>query len=324
MENNILAENTYGHGAIKDTEDERDYQFSDIASATAPFDWNTGFDIETKIGTMPVKNQFQSFSCGGQAWSSYSYALEKSNQEKSAKFIYAQTHQGSGGSDGRTNSQLCVSKGDSSETLCSSYLPDKTTTEAYMTNVEDITALAYADALTNEEKSYLAVNCNIDLVAQAIRDSNGVVIGLTGVNNGTWLTAFPLPPEKLDNTCWNHWLYFGKAKLINGKKYLGFLNSWGTSVGQNGWQWISEDYFNIGIFACWTMMYNSQIKYIFVPTIKFGDKGLPVKMLQTRLGITADGIFGAITKQAVQTFQVINKLVPDSIVGIKTCNALNQ
>ena len=201
----------------------------------------------------------------------------------------------------------------------------KTTSEQFITNASDISALAYADATTNEEKSYLAVNCDIDSVAQAMRDCGGVVLGVSGTNNGTWLTNYPLAQIKEDNTSWHHWLFCGKSRVVNGKKFLGVLNSWGNSVGENGWQYLSEDFFkNSLVWSCWTMIYNSNIKYTFKPTIKFGDKGLSVKMLQTRLGITADGIFGSITKQAVQTFQVINKLVPDGICGIKTCIVLNQ
>jgi hypothetical protein len=118
----ILTEEQFGHGGIKNKIDSRDYQFSDIASATPPFDWNTSYDIETIIGKMPVKNQYQSYSCGGQAWASYSYALDQTDRtEKSAKFIYAQTNIPPGGSDGRTNSNLCVKEGVSQEMLCPSY-----------------------------------------------------------------------------------------------------------------------------------------------------------------------------------------------------------
>ncbi len=322
-----LDEEKLAHGGIKDKPDSRDYQYSEIAMGAMPFDWNEGFDIENKIGIIPVKNQYQSSSCGGQAWASYSYALDQTNrEEKSAKFIYAHTHVGSGGSDGRTNCNLCVEKGVSSELLCKSYLGDGTTTESFMINKSDITVEAFADATTNEEKSYLAVNTDIDTVAQAMRDNNGVVIGITGKNNGTWLSKFPLPPDKLDNNCWNHWVYCGKAKIINGKKYIGFLNSWGKEVGENGWQWISEDYFNKtgAIWSCWTMIYNDKVSYKFTKTLRYGSRGFDVKMLQTKLGVISDGIFGRKTQAAVILFQTTHLLVPDGIVGPKTNAKLNQ
>lgn len=317
---------SFGKGGIKDKPDERDYQYSQIAEGTAPFDWSKPFDVEISVSKIPVKNQYQSYSCGGQAWASYSYILDQSiREEKSAKFIYAQTHVGSGGSDGRTNSNLCVKKGVSSEKDCPSYLPDGTTSEAFITNVGDITALAYADALTNEEKTYWSVNTDIESIAQAVRDNNGVVIGIYGQNNGTWLTKFPLPPTDYTQA-WAHWVYVGKALMINGKKYLGFLNSWGVSVGEQGWQYISEDYFPKGIWSCWAMVYNTQAvqKFVFTKILRLGSTGLDTKMLQTKLGITADGIFGKITMKTVMDFQHNHGLVADGIVGKLTNQMLNS
>lgn len=332
--NNMEQEHLFGKGGIKDTPDSRDYPYSRIAGANLPFDWSIGFDIETKVGIIPVKNQYSSLSCGGQAWASYSYALDQtSREEKSAKFIYSQTHIGTGGSDGRTNCNLCVSKGVSSETLCPSYLPDKTTTEAFMTTKGDISVSAYADATTNEELSYWNVSTDIGTVAQALRDNNGVVLGITGQNNGTWISSYPQTPiwggnngaGALNQPVWNHWLYAGKTRMVNGKRYIGVLNSWGVSVGENGWQYLSEDYFNSGnIWACWVMLYNTQVKFIFNDNLKLNDRGVDIKMLQTKLGIFADGIFGVKTEQAVKDFQTTNHLKPDGIVGPKTRAVLNQ
>lgn len=57
-------------------------------------------------------------------------------------------------------------------------------------------------------------------------------------------------------------------------------------------------------------------------TIKKGSKGEAVKTLQTKLGITADGIFGANTETAVKNFQREKGLAIDGIVGAKTWAAL--
>jgi peptidoglycan hydrolase-like protein with peptidoglycan-binding domain len=64
--------------------------------------------------------------------------------------------------------------------------------------------------------------------------------------------------------------------------------------------------------------------YVFVPTIKFLQIGLPVRMLQQKLGIGADGIFGLKTLNAVKAFQSTHGLISDGIVGIKTCGVLNN
>ena len=57
-------------------------------------------------------------------------------------------------------------------------------------------------------------------------------------------------------------------------------------------------------------------------TLRRGSKGDAVKQLQSLLGITADGIFGAQTEKAVKDFQKKNGLQADGIVGSKTWAAL--
>jgi len=59
------------------------------------------------------------------------------------------------------------------------------------------------------------------------------------------------------------------------------------------------------------------------PTVRQGDRGDAVRELQTLLdGLTADGIFGPLTDQAVRLFQRENGLVEDGIVGRNTWGAL--
>jgi peptidoglycan hydrolase-like protein with peptidoglycan-binding domain len=318
-ENNLITEDGFYTGGIPSEPDARDYSF--IGGASVPFDWDKGFDIETLIGKVPVKDQAQSSSCGGQAWASLSYVLDESNrEEKSAKYIYCQTHVGTGGSAGRTNSALCRTQGVSKEVLCPSY----PATEAFMTS-DDRTTQALIDALTNKEKYYATVRTNFEEIAQAIRDNHGVILGICGQNNGTWRTTYPLPPTSSD--VWRHWVYAGKAKIINGKKYIGFLNSWGTEVGDNGWQYIGEEYFTspYGMFEAWMMTYDPQtlsIPTVSMQLLKMGSRGDFVKKLQTLLGVKSDGIFGKNTMNAVRLFQEKHGLTNDGICGPKTWAAL--
>lgn len=53
-------------------------------------------------------------------------------------------------------------------------------------------------------------------------------------------------------------------------------------------------------------------------TLKIGSKGSEVKILQIRLNLIADGIFGPITQEAVKDFQKKNNLTTDGIVGSTT------
>lgn len=56
--------------------------------------------------------------------------------------------------------------------------------------------------------------------------------------------------------------------------------------------------------------------------LKRGDRGPAVKILQRRLGITADGVFGPMTEQAVKRYQRSHGLVPDGVVGPITRGSL--
>lgn len=58
------------------------------------------------------------------------------------------------------------------------------------------------------------------------------------------------------------------------------------------------------------------------PTVMRGSRGEHVAYLQSKLKITADGIFGPNTHRAVVAFQRANKLVADGIVGNNTWRAI--
>lgn len=56
--------------------------------------------------------------------------------------------------------------------------------------------------------------------------------------------------------------------------------------------------------------------------LKQGMSGAPVKRLQEKLGIGADGIFGGGTKKAVMDYQKANGLAADGIAGPDTFTAM--
>ena len=57
--------------------------------------------------------------------------------------------------------------------------------------------------------------------------------------------------------------------------------------------------------------------------LKLGSKGNEVKVLQEKLNLKADGIFGPLTEEAVKDFQRSNGLKVDGIVGANTLSKLN-
>lgn len=286
-----------------------------VGKAGIPVKWTYGFDVETLLpNKIPVKNQETSYSCGGQAVSYYKAVLASLRtgkfDDKSAKFIYSHCFVPSGGSSVYGLGNTITKRGDSSESLCHS----TPSTEANLTRTSGITKEAYTDALNNLSESYAQLTSwDIDSIAEAIRDHNGCILGIYGQNNGTWLTAYPQPPVGTDNR-WAHWVYAGKFKLINGKKYIGILNSWGN-IGDNGWQWLSEDFFP-KIFCAWVATDKQNVvvptfKYHWTHTMRKGDSGTDIKALQKALKLdncfpqnqSITGFFGDITFQSVKLFQ---------------------
>jgi peptidoglycan hydrolase-like protein with peptidoglycan-binding domain len=59
------------------------------------------------------------------------------------------------------------------------------------------------------------------------------------------------------------------------------------------------------------------------PTLRRPNADELVKVVQTKVGVTADGKFGPKTEAAVRVFQRNHSLVPDGIVGPKTWRALD-
>lgn len=325
----------FNTGAIIDKIDLRDYEWGrEVGKDSAPFDWSIGYDIEKEIKLiLESKDQGASSSCGGFAWSYYGQVLDyindKEYQIKSPKFIYAQTHVKGGGSAGRTNCDLVINKGWGNEEDC----PSIPTTEEFLTR-NDITEIAKNNALKDRALAYALVQINIDSIAQAIRDNYGCVIGITGQNNGTWRTSNPKKPTKIDNTTWNHWVYAGKVRLYKGKKQIGILNSWGD-VGDNGWQWIDEEYFQMpnAIWSCWTLTPRpDDIPFKFTKTLKFGNITSDVVKLQDilkKLGYFPKSqittrYFGYITRSSLIKFQKDKLLNPDGIFGPLTIKEINK
>lgn len=57
--------------------------------------------------------------------------------------------------------------------------------------------------------------------------------------------------------------------------------------------------------------------------LKLGSRGNEVKLLQEKLNLKVDGIFGPITEEAVKNFQKSNGIKVDGIVGANTLSKLN-
>jgi hypothetical protein len=59
------------------------------------------------------------------------------------------------------------------------------------------------------------------------------------------------------------------------------------------------------------------------PTLRLGDRGEAVKIVQAKIGVHDDGIFGPATDAALRVFQRAHGLDPDGIVGPKSWAAID-
>lgn len=344
----------FNPGGLLDRFDNRDYQFEEVGGADAevPFDWNKGFDIEKDLAVslkipnfkLTVKDQGFSFSCGGQAWATLAEVLEAevtgSYEPRSAKYLYSQTCVPSGGSRGRDNADIYIHQGIARESVLPSYQNGKTPTEDFMQRSVDITDMIRLNARPVKASAYAQVGTEMESIAVAMRSQFGVVLGVDGSNNGTWISEFPKPPSVVQ---WRHWIYAGKAKKINGKKYIGILNSWGTTVGVGGWQWLGEDYFTKNVWSAWTHVFAPTLPqdftHKFLKDMKYGQKNLEVAALQDALKISGEfddkvpstGYYGTITAKAVLAFQQRYSLITSpaesdggKLAGPKTRLKLNS
>lgn len=225
--------------------DLRDHKWKRIGAGTEAFDWEKGFDIEEKLGfSLVPKDQNGSFSCGGQAGAVYAavwdYFIHDHYTEKSARDIYSQIAYPGGGTTLRDIMDLLKKKGVCLETLMTSYENGKPPSEKFMLQKGQSPA-TIEDAKTTLTDGYADVEIDIDSLAQAASYNNGLIFLFQGQNNGTVYSEFPIPPNQSKYT-WRHFVYLGKAKLIDGKKKIAYLNSLGPTAGQNGWQWIGEEW----------------------------------------------------------------------------------
>ena len=280
-------------GAIPDIVDERDKELDHILSIGEPFDWGRGYDIESDLKIkIPVKNQGKTSSCVGQATATYVWVknvLEYKHRYGgltegmkkylvdwliSAKAIYSQIFVQQGGAYLRDGVKLIKEWGAVPESSVP-FIPQEQ--DARDTSWKNPTIDKFATLLQAQE--YRVIHSpSIDKVAQSIRDNDGLLMGVRGANNGTWRTEFP----KVGNFEWGHAIYGGKARLINGKKHIGILNSWGNGVGVDGWQWLSEEWFDKKmIFNPWLLVDKKNEGWLWLIDRKGKPRKLPVLFLKT-------------------------------------------
>jgi hypothetical protein len=203
--------------------------------------------------TVPIKNQFQSDSCGGQA-ASYFIGIANALTNKtpyvevSAKSVYSPIVYPEGGTTVHALQNQVCNKGATKEIIVPSY-HNGTTDEPWMTDTSWETPPNLILASANANWIAVTVPIDLDSIATAIRDNYATIWEIQGVNNGTWLSDHPVPPVS-NSGLWGHFM----CQPSVGMKEIISLQSWGVSVGDSCYQRFS-DYISSGyIVDCWTFV----------------------------------------------------------------------
>lgn len=276
--NKPLAENKYGHGARAIHPIHRA-----LVKSTRPalgkasiFDWTKGYDVRDTIGPISIKDQGSSSSCSGQAGSYFleiQRRLQKINEGAlSAKSIYAPiAYVGGGTTVVALTTQIASVGANLEHKVPSYYVTGEPLSEAMMIEKSWETDQTNLDALLRAGYTPYDIGEGIDEVACAVRDWGGVIMEIQGQNGKVpgWLSSTPTPPTPLTwwqkttsnhSDIWTHFMVVVGARMVNEKKMVIALNSWGTSVGDNGSQYFGEDYFNSGfILDCFTFIYDTHV-----------------------------------------------------------------
>jgi len=171
---------------------------------------------------------------------------------------------------------------------------------------------------------YVFVNSkNIDEIAQAI-ELQGHCLLTFHANGGEWIDVPKYNGKPIN---FGHCVTAVDYFIYNGSKCILIEDSARNDNTFDGLQQrvIKEEYL---IARCSAGMYLTPKPVVptfkFTKTLRLGSVGYDVKMLQMKLQIGADGLFGLKTKAAVIKYQLTHNLVGDGIVGKLTLAELNK
>lgn len=183
-------------------------------------------------------------------------------------------------------------------------------------------------------------NCkSIDQIAQAIED-NGHCIITVGSNYNEWSSI----PQVQGQVNWYHGICAIDYVLYQGKKYIVIEDSWGSNIGQfDDRRLLSAEFLEARCTgAMYLMPYKvpEPIHHVFTQTMKEGDKGTEVEMLQKVLqslgffpNVSTFPNYGPRTVEAVNKFQLKYKdeiltplglTQPTGRFGVMTMKKLNS
>ena len=228
-------------GCLKQPDDRRDIVLGDIPFVPDPKapNWETGFHNENKYGKLKREHQGSSLSCVGQGWSKYVEMLnQKYNgvfKDLSAKDVYSQIYLQNGGAYIRDGAKICVNVGVAEESFLSSYLSNGGyPTETFMRIRTILNETEYNNS-RNKFKALRFVQMDLpnpvgprvlsdegwETLRQIIWQFGGFVSGYKG-----------------------HCMYAAGYGLVNNKKTIYFINSYGEGSDREWNEEVSDHFYD--------------------------------------------------------------------------------
>ncbi len=270
-----MNEKNMGHGVVrrnpivkKVQKLSRQLKGQRIGKSTTPFNWERGYDVRDTVGSIQIKNQGSSYSCGGQA-GAYFLEIQRRLQNIregaiSAKSIYSPWDNiGGGMTVTELNTQIGAHGAVLEVTVPSYDTYGNPLSESMIHDSSWETPALLYDATTRAGYTPYDIAEDIETIAQTVQNYGAVLIEIRGNNNLTWLS--PTPSVVKFGDYWYHYMCVIGAKQFGSEKKLVALNSWGEQCGNKGEQYFGEEWFRTkGIIDAFTFIHDSQI--VPIPT----------------------------------------------------------
>lgn len=339
-------ESTFNSGIRFDTrtpeEKAKDYQFKELVASADPVNW-TVKDPNT-WRKFPIFNQDGSGSCVAQTQAKemgiMKFLKDGVYVHFSASDIYQRRANKPDGGMGAIDARQIASQGVTLEVLAPSQnlndnQMDTVVIEDYKREVGKVFAVPNYIEIPNVG--------DIDTIASIIQKTGkGVMVWFYFGNISEWTERPVVQDHNLDlkapATNRHSICAVDFTLLPDGKKALIVEDSWGTSYGRAGQRIIDEDFFKArNWYAGYLMNFKfdgkvDRPKHMFTVDLELGQTNDDIKALQDILkfeglfpsNVDSTGYFGAVTKKAVQKFQMIYAIPQTGVVGPKTRAKLNE
>ena len=314
-------------GAIERKKTESDVLLGSFTTTTRP-----EIFMPKWLGT--IEHQHKIPACGSHAGQIIKQILE--NFRGSPEYLWKKIKLIDGFAPSEGTDMLSILKTLNKKGICSiDLMPNNSDTETLeqYTDSSTITEEMNIDALKHRVGAYaFSWNPTFEELKQAIYDHKAVIMLLRigkewwtrtdGVSS--WAEKDILPLRTTEQIGSGHFV----VAFAYGTDTIFFVNEWGNTWGMNGLGYFKQDYMP-RVVEIGTTVNLEETKYVFTKVLRVGSLSkFDVKQLQMKLNslgyiLTVDGIFGKMTRQAVENFQTKHQLVPDGIVGKLTNYQLN-